>query len=170
MQRGRGVVRTERLSARATSVAMRMAKDSSRKVASCANLAFLASSIPKLCCCLSQCDVGSGGAMPGPRDGRNGMLGSLGLGRRALWLLAWVPCRRACGCERRDRGRRVGADEQDEHPCVFAAYKWWHARPKQAKQEACERERGEACSPLMMMTMTTDMKQTNTRRSHKTPT
>lgn len=46
--RPRVMLLLERLSARATSVATRMAKDSSRNVASCATLAFLVCSILSL--------------------------------------------------------------------------------------------------------------------------
>ncbi len=59
--RAGSVVRTERLRARATSVATRMAKGSSRNVASCASLAFLAFSISSLT--VTPCRLRGGGAV-----------------------------------------------------------------------------------------------------------
>lgn len=109
-----GVVRTERLSARATSVATRMAKDSSRNVASCASLAFLASSISCWCRLLA-CSGGT--VVRGKGQPEEGVMEGMRLRRRGVAWPAVAPMLRKGG-----RGQGQQKDEDVLVVCVSAAW------------------------------------------------
>lgn len=106
------MVRTERLSARATSVATRMAKDSSRNVASCASLAFLASSISCWCRLLA-CSGGT--VVRGKGQPEEGVMEGMRL--RSLGRGLACSCLRLC-CE------KEGGDKVSKRTkmCLLSVY------------------------------------------------